>query len=117
MKQKWPIQNLKISLIAFAEVVITGSCQKVINIDLQTANSIVVIQAYVTDQPGIDTVKLNYTGSYYNPGHYPAITNAVVVITDNTGAVDTFMQVDSGVYASTHLTGIPGNTYTMKVFA
>lgn len=96
-------------------VFISTACQKVINLDLKTANSQVVIIGSITDQPGQDSVKITMTGSYFNPGSYPKVTNATVIISDNTGITDTMVQVDSGVYAAPTLTGVPGRTYSMKV--
>jgi hypothetical protein len=104
-----------ISLVVISAVIFS-CCQRVINIDLNTANAKVVIEAFVTDQPGIDTIKLSLTGSYFNPGNYPAINNAVVVISDNAGVTDTLQQIDNGRYTAAGLTGVPGRTYTLKVF-
>jgi hypothetical protein len=97
-------------------VIIFNSCQRVINLDLNTASPQVVIFGYVTDQPGIDTVKITKSGSYFNPGTYPTVTNATVIISDNASPVkDTLIQVDSGVYAvPPNFTGITGHTYTMR---
>ena len=103
-----------ISLVVISAVIFS-CCQRVIHIDLNTANSKVVIEAYVTDQPGRDTVKLTRTGSYFTPGNYPTINNALVIISDNTGINDTLTQIDSGRYSSPILTGVPGRTYTLKV--
>jgi hypothetical protein len=96
-------------------MLIFTSCQKVINVNLNTANPQLVIFGYVTDQPGIDTVKITTSGSYFTPGNYPNITNAVVIISDNTGLIDTLKQVDSGVYTvAPGFTGVSGHTYAMR---
>ena len=105
---------MKRSLLLLVATVIFSSCESVIKVKLNSANSQVVIQAYVTDQPNIDTVLITQTGSYFTPGTYPKINGATVIITDNQGTTDTFVQVDSGKYASRNLTGIPGRTYTLK---
>src|ERR1700722_15068324 len=101
------------ALLVIATLVAT-SCQKVIHVDLSTANAQLVIEGYVTDQPNIDTVIISKTGSYFIPGNYPMVNGATVIVSDGQGTTDTFVQVDSGKYAATHLTGIPGRTYTMK---
>ncbi len=105
---------MKLSLLLLIAGVIFSSCQRVIDVKLNSADSQIVIQAYVTDQPNIDTVLITQTGSYFIPGTYPKVNGATVIITDNQGTTDTLVQVDSGKYASTHLTGISGHTYTMK---
>jgi hypothetical protein len=112
---KTNLKNLfRLALMLAAAAFIFTSCQKVIKLNLNTANALVVISGYVTDQPGFDTVKISLSGSYFNPGSYPKVTNAVVIISDNTGFIDTLVQVDSGVYAAPTMTGVPGRTYTMR---
>ena len=97
-----------------AAALIFGSCERVIHIDLNSSGKQLVIEAYVTDQPLVDTVLITQTGSYFTPGNYSKVNGATIIVTDNMGVTDTFIQVDSGKYATTHLTGIPGRTYTMK---
>ena len=109
-------KNLFGLLILIAGVVFAfTACTKVIKLDLNTANPQVVIQAYVTDLQNIDTVKLTRTGSYFSLGTYPTINGATVVISDNTGLIDTLKQVDSGLYAPINFIGVPGKTYSLKV--
>jgi Domain of unknown function (DUF4249) len=106
-----PYKNLvRLGALLAVAAYIFSSCQKVVNLNLNTANTQIVIVGYVTDQPGMDTVKITKTGSYFNAPSYPAVTNAEVIITDNTGLV----QVDSGVYAAPTMTCVAGRTYTMK---
>jgi Domain of unknown function (DUF4249) len=110
-----PYKNLvRLGALLAVAAYIFSSCQKVVNLNLNTANTQIVIVGYVTDQPGIDTVKITKTGSYFNAPSYPAVTNAEVIITDNTGLADTLVQVDSGVYVAPTMTGVAGRTYTMK---
>ena len=47
-------------MLVFAAIVF-GACQRVIHVDLNSSASQVVIQAYVTDQPNIDTVLITKT--------------------------------------------------------
>ena len=108
-KNMFRLLVLIISAIAF------GACERVIHVDLNSSSSQVVIQAYVTDQLNIDTVLITKTGSYFVPGTYPKVNGAWITVSDNLGVTDTFVQVDSGKYAATHLTGVPGMTYTLKV--
>ena len=108
---------LRLGFMLAVAAVIFSSCQKVVNLDLNTANAQIVIIGYVTDQPGMDTVKITKSGSYFNSPTYPPVTNARVIISDNTGISDTLVQVDSGVYAAaTPWIGVPGRTYTMNAY-
>lgn len=106
--------HINFSALLLVAIAIFASCQQVINVKLNSSSSQVVIQAYVTDQPNIDTVLITRTGDYFVPGNYPKVNGATIIVTDNQGTTDTFVQVDSGKYAASHLTGIPGHTYTLK---
>lgn len=76
----------------------------------------IIVDGMITDQPGPDTVKLfrGYPadGGYYAP---QPIDNAILTITDNTGFVDTMIEVKRGVYVTNLLTGTVGRFYQMSI--
>ncbi len=95
-----------------------SSCQKVISIDLNQTNPQIVIEGLVNDQRGTDSVVVNMTGDYFTPSlYFPPVTNAIVIISDNAGNIDTLIEADSGTYCSTNPVGVPGRTYALKVVA
>ena len=70
MKRKNMFSNFsKLTAMLIVTVLITGSCQKVIHVDLNNANPQLVIAGYVTNQPLVDTVVITKTGSYFTPGN------------------------------------------------
>jgi len=94
------------------------SCQKVVSIDLNQASPQIVIEGLVSDQGVVDSVTVNMTGDYFTPTlNFPAVTGAVVVISDNSGNADTLKETRGGFYASSNPKGIPGNSYSLKVIA
>jgi Domain of unknown function (DUF4249) len=95
-----------------------SSCQKVISVDLNQTSPQIVIEGLLNDQGGMDSVVINMTGDYFTPSlYFKPVTNAVVLISDNTGNTDTLKEVSSGIYYSTSPTGVPGRTYSLKVVA
>ena len=95
-----------------------GGCQQTVNIDLNQANSHMVIEGNITDQPGPYTVVLSKTGDYFVSAlAFPAVTGALVIVNDNAGQSDTLKETVSGTYQSTKLQGLPGRTYQMNVMA
>ncbi len=104
-------------------IVITGlamlvtSCQKVINIDLNSASPAMVIIGNVNDQPGPYTVTLSQTINFSQPNTFPPISNAFVSIADNEGNTDTLVQTIAGTYHTTKIIGTPGRTYYLTVVA
>jgi len=95
---------------------LTGCVEK-IEPDLKENAPKVVIEGLITNQPGPYTVKLSETNSFYTSTPPPGIDNALVIISDNTGAIDTLKNTGDGVYLTNTIKGIIGNTYDLSVFA
>jgi len=116
------MKTLNISKIIFLMVIsamLLWSCQKEIQIDLNSAAPQIVIEGSVSDMLGKDTVKLSQTVNYYNLNIFPGISGAMVKISDNAGYFETLTEIDSvhGIYITKPLRGIPGRTYTLNVLA
>jgi hypothetical protein len=92
-----------------------SSCEKVIDLHLDTSSSQVVIQGNVYDQPGPYTVKISKSVNFDESNVYPVVTGATVVISDNAGNSDTLTEASSGIYITSALQGVPGRTYTLTV--
>jgi len=93
------------------------SCTKVINIDLNSTNPNIVIDAEVTDQPGSYSVNLTQTVNFSDNNTFPAINGASVIISDNAGNSNTLTEsvLGSGNYVTSNLQGIEGRTYYLSV--
>jgi hypothetical protein len=94
-----------------------ASCEKEIDIDLNTSRPQIVIEANISDEPGPHTVKLSKTVNFSDANTYPPVTGALVIISDNTGVTDTLTEAVPGLYQTHSITGTQGNTYTLKVIA
>ncbi len=96
-----------------------SSCQKEIQISLNSASPQIVIEASLSDLPNGNYVKLSQTVNYYNSDSFPPVNGAIVKITDNLGDTAKLPEVDSihGIYAANFISGIPGRTYTLTVLS
>jgi len=92
-------------------------CQKVINIDLNSASPAIVIIGNVNDQPGPYTVTLSQTVNFSDPNTFPAISGAFITISDNAGTTDTLTETTSGNYHTKKIMGVAGRTYNLTVRA
>ena len=108
--------SLKIILSILTAFVLAG-CQKVINVDLNDAAPLIVIEGLITDSPGPYTVTLSKSGSYFNQPVLPPVSGAQVIISDNTGTIDTLKEIKPGYYQTIKTKGIPGRTYTINVLS
>lgn len=109
MKYSW-LLVIGFSLLAFG-------CQKVINIDLNSASPAIVIIGNINDQPGPYTVTLSQTANFSDPNTFPSISGAFVTIADNAGDKDTLAEVSPGKYHTKKIQGVIGRTYYLSVTA
>ncbi|SFB94347.1 protein of unknown function [Flexibacter flexilis DSM 6793] len=106
----------KYSIIALAFVLL-ASCTKEIDIDLNSVSPQIVIEGNISDEVGPYTVKLSRTIQFGQPNVYPSVQGATVIISDNTGIVDTLTETSAGLYQTHSIVGVQGNTYALKVLA
>ncbi len=108
---------MKTYLFIATLMILFTSCEKVIDLDLPSTEPTLVIEGNITNKPGPYFVKLTQTVPFDQSSVYPGITNAFVVISDNTGVKDTLTHTDNGIYQTNKLKGVEGRTYTLKVIS
>ena len=93
------------------------SCQKEVDIDLNSTAPGIVIEGQITDQPGPYTVKISRTVNFNEPNTFPAVQGATVIINDSEGNAETLTETSPGVYTGNTLQGFPGRSYVLTVTA
>jgi len=93
------------------------SCTEVITVDLNSTSPKVVVEGFISNRPGPDTIKLTTTTNYFEPVGVNPVSGAKVVISDNTGHADTLHEVAPGKYLTSTTTGKIGYTYYLTVVA
>lgn len=102
-------------LIPFALLFLI-SCEKVIDIDLNQSNPRFVIEGNLSNVSAESKVRISKTLNFDETTAYPAISGALVTITDNQlNQIDTLTETSAGNYFKAGLAGIEGHTYTMMV--
>src|SRR5579872_6522569 len=107
--------NRKLIFCGLPGVVLLFSCQKVVTLNLDTVPPQLVIQGEVTDQPGPYTVNISRSVDFYADNAFPAVSGAIVHISDGQGVTDSLVETSPGNYVTQALAGRPGNTYTLSV--
>lgn len=92
-----------------------SACEKVIDVKLDTPASVLVIEGMLTDQLGTQTIKITESVPYTSSNIYPAVTGAIVNVTDDAGDSYAYTESSPGIYTVTSLKGESGRTYTMNV--
>jgi hypothetical protein len=105
------VRNVLLLLLSIAIV----SCQKVIDLELNSTQSRLVIQGNIYNSPGPYEVTITKTVDFDQSNEYPPVSNALVTIADNQGMTDTLKERSSGQYMTDKIVGIPGHTYTLVV--
>jgi hypothetical protein len=102
----------------FLSYVLFASCEKVIEVDLNSNDPQIVVEAEINDDTLLPAVvRLSKSLNYNQDIAYPAVSGAKVTITDNLGNSTTLTETKSGVYTSTGLIGKSGRTYNLSIFA
>ncbi len=105
----------KRNLIFIVLIFIFASCEDIIDIDLNSIEPRVVIEGSIIDDKQV-TVKVTHTGDYYDPIEYPAISGAIVTVTDEDGNSEILNETDvAGVYKSQDMVGKQQTNYKLKV--
>lgn len=90
-----------------------AGCEKEIDIELKESDPKVVIEGWVTDQPGPYPFKVTKTGAYLGDGAETMVSGAILVLSDDMGVADTLVETRPGWYESGHIQGIVEHTYTL----
>lgn len=91
------------------------SCEKVIDINLNTTVKKYVIEAVLTDEPNSCKVLLTQTKDFDENNTFDGVSGAQVTIQDNNENPVTLSETSRGVYVATNLTGVSGHKYDLTV--
>lgn len=102
--------------VLFIVATIATSCEKVVDLDLDKAKPMLVVEAIVHDSLGDNFVKLTKSRPFNdNSVGYEVVSGAVIIVTDNLGNGYPFIENEPGNYSSPVLEGIAGRIYTLMV--
>jgi hypothetical protein len=109
------MKNYKI-IVGVLISTILYSCEKVINVDLESASPKIVIEGIVDNsgRPAKVSITKSIVFSAAN-NTAPKVTGAVVKITDNVGNIFSLTETTPGVYTNALLIGSIGKTYNLSV--
>jgi len=71
-----------------------SSCEEVVNPEIDPGFSQLVIDAWITDQPGEQVIKLRRSSPYFDNRPAAGVTGATVTVTDDSGNLYTFTDPD-----------------------
>lgn len=103
------------TIATFAFLTIT-SCQKVVDVKLNSSAQQYVIEGEITDAAGPYTVTISRTRDFTENNNFEKISGASVIIKDVTAnTTDTLRETTAGTYRTVITNGVPGHTYQLSV--
>ena len=102
--------------IISALLILSASCEKVIDIRLNEADQQVIVEAFLTDSAKQAFVKLSKTGSVYLNGEFEKVSSAIVSVTDGTSTW-TFVEDpgEPGTYLDSTFVAQANKTYNLTI--
>ncbi len=107
--------KLRFALFSTFVCILLASCEKVIDLKLDTIDQKVVIEGQILLGDTIQRVRVTMTQPFDQSTNPPAVNNAVVSVTDNFGNIASFTSVGNGWYELQNYEGFENRTYTLNV--
>ena len=110
------MKNIILAAASFILLSTFASCEKVIDVNLNSSASQYVIIGNVHNGGGPSTVSISKSVDFQQNNDFPTISGATVVITDQTASVaDTLIESSPGFYVTHGLAGVEGHTYHLYI--
>ncbi|MCE7067648.1 DUF4249 domain-containing protein [Dyadobacter sp. CY326] len=106
--------------LLFASFFLLAGCEDVIDLETETGPEQLVVDGWITNEAGPQTIKLNWSASYFNNGPAKPVLGAEVTVTDDKGKVYEFKDLaGNGQYiwgkTNADTLGHIGRTYSLKI--
>jgi hypothetical protein len=102
--------------------VLLASCETIIDPKLQEADPVLVVDAWLTDKPGPQQIRLTRTQPYFETGQLTGVASAIVAVTNTTSGerFDFLPGETADQYTWTPSTpgetvGVPGDNFDLRV--
>ncbi len=94
------------------------SCEQEVDLELKNSESRVFIEGFIRTDSLYQRITVRKTMNFYEKGDYPGINDAIVILSDEMGRVDTLQNIQNGVFRTQNIfEGIPNRNYYLKVIA
>jgi len=96
-------------------IVLLSSCEKVIDIDLNSSSPQYVVEGIITNGAEPARVRITRSKNFDENNDFPAVTGAMVTITDSDDNSFILKEVTPGNYEDPTLVGIEGLSYILTI--
>ena len=102
-------------LAAGTTLLFASACEKVVTLDLRDAGPRLVLEGTLADDGQPCTVRASRSTGFGESGAVPAVTGAVVTLSDDAGGLETLAETSPGQYRGRTVRGQAGRRYTLRV--
>ena len=108
---------MKPLLIFFCLIILSTSCESVIEIELDYMKPKLVIEGVINDFDNQCIIKLSKTTEYFNQKVNPTVSDAVITLTDNAGTVVILNETEPGNYLGESVQAKSNMDYTLSILS
>lgn len=120
MFKKYSLKSKALTIVSLLFVLVFSSCEDVVNLDLETGEAKLVVDAEIIWKKGTagneQVIKISKMAPYYN-NTTPKVSGAQVRIENSTGDVFTFNETEPGIYVCTNFIPVLNADYKLFVTA
>jgi hypothetical protein len=102
-------------LITVMLIMIYPACETVIDLDLNEANPVLVIEGDLSHPEGLLTVKVTKTGNFLTPGTMEMVENAKVYLENDSSVKIQAVHSGKGIYTLNKIQTKPGESFQLIV--
>jgi hypothetical protein len=113
---------MRTKVIKYISVIVLGAsltaCERVIDLDMPKGEALPYVDAWITDQPGVQTIKFLRAVEYQSSSAPEAVSDATITITDVTTGTSYPFTYHNGSYnydAGSGSIGVVGHTYKLSI--
>ncbi|HYK77143.1 MAG TPA: DUF4249 domain-containing protein [Daejeonella sp.] len=104
---------LLLPMVAF----LFSSCEDVIDIKLPQGKELMVVEAWLSNKPEAQYVKLYKSVPYLSEPVYPAVRQASIILSDDAGNSEALTEVEPGKYEVKQMSFTVNRTYHLSIHA
>ncbi|MBP1221796.1 DUF4249 domain-containing protein [Flavobacterium sp. 1355] len=120
MFKKYSLKSKALTIVSLLFVLVFSSCEDVVNLDLETGEAKLVVDAEIIWKKGTagneQVIKISKMAPYYN-NTTPKVSGAQVRIENSTGDIFTFNETEQGIYVCTNFVPVLNADYKLFVTA
>jgi hypothetical protein len=108
----------KFSLMMFFAAMLVSACEKDLpSVPLRSGTPVLNVDGWITNRQGGDTLRLTKTADFFDQTGAPAVTGAVVTLSDDHDHVEQLEEITTGLFAIKKLRAVLNYKYTLTIQA